>query len=587
MGLIEKLQASIKNALQALYQLEAPAAQLGLSPTRKEFSGDYTLVVFPFTKSAKKKPEAIAGDIGEYLNENESLVASYNVIKGFLNLEINSSFWIDFLQKESTNKSFGKLPATGQKVMVEYCSPNTNKPLHLGHIRNILLGWSCAQILEQAGYDVVKTQIINDRGIHICKSMIAWMETGEGSTPESTGMKGDHFVGKYYVAYNTIEKAEKEKMLTNGVEGDPPILTKARDLLKKWESLDTDVRATWTKMNGWVYEGFDKTFDALGVNFDKLYYESDTYLLGKKYVDQGLKSGLFFKKEDGSTWIDLEDAGMDQKIVLRADGTSVYMTQDIGTAQSRYEDFNMDKLVYVVGDEQNYHFKVLFEIMKRFGSSYADGLYHLSYGMVDLPTGKMKSREGTVVDADDLIKDVIQEATSNANERGTLVDADDAEQSDIFRRIGLGALKYFILKVNPKKRMTFDPKESVDLHGNTGPYIQNAYVRIKSVLRKAAEAPLEAKFDNYKMEDLELVLVKQLFLYPEIIQSAANTYDPSTVANYCYELAKNYHRFYHDHSILKVEDAVTKQFRLTLSEMVAFVLASGMNLLGIEMPEKM
>ena len=559
----------------------------GLSPTRKEFSGDLTLVVFPFTKAAKKKPEDIANEIGNYLKTNESLVAEFNVIKGFLNLEIDPSFWIQFLQRESTNDKYGHLEKNGKKVMVEFCSPNTNKPLHLGHIRNILLGWSCAKIIEQAGYDVVKTQIINDRGIHICKSMIAWIETGNGSTPESEGIKGDHFVGKYYVAYNNLEKADKEKMAAAGEKGDPPILKRARVLLKKWEDQDPEVRSIWAKMNDWGYDGFDQTFDALGVNFDKLYYESETYLLGKKYVDQGLDAKLFFKKEDGSVWIDLEDAGMDQKIVLRADGTSVYMTQDIGTAQSRYEDFKMDKLVYVVGDEQNYHFKVLFEIMKRFKANYADGLFHLSYGMVDLPTGKMKSREGTVVDADDLIKDVIQEATSNANERGTLVEANDAEQSDIFRRIGLGALKYFILKVNPKKRMTFDPKESVDLHGNTGPYIQNAYVRIKSVLRKAAETPIEASFDNYKMEKLELDLIKQLFQFPEIIKGAAEAYDPSSVANYCYELAKNYHRFYHDHSILKVDDLVTKKFRLTLSGMVAYVLASGMNLLGVEMPEKM
>ena len=532
MGLIVQLQSGIQNALNALYQLEAPAAQLGLSPTRKEFSGDLTLVVFPFTKAAKKKPEDIANEIGNYLKTNESLVAEFNVIKGFLNLEIDPSFWIQFLQRESTNDKYGHLEKNGKKVMVEFCSPNTNKPLHLGHIRNILLGWSCAKIIEQAGYDVVKTQIINDRGIHICKSMIAWIETGNGSTPESEGIKGDHFVGKYYVAYNNLEKADKEKMAAAGEKGDPPILKRARVLLKKWEDQDPEVRSIWAKMNDWVYDGFDQTFDALGVNFDKLYYESETYLLGKKYVDQGLDAKLFFKKEDGSVWIDLEDAGMDQKIVLRADGTSVYMTQDIGTAQSRYEDFKMDKLVYVVGDEQNYHFKVLFEIMKRFKANYADGLFHLSYGMVDLPTGKMKSREGTVVDADDLIKDVIQEATSNANERGTLVEANDAEQSDIFRRIGLGALKYFILKVNPKKRMTFDPKESVDLHGNTGPYIQNAYVRIKSVLRKAAETPIEASFDNYKMEKLELDLIKQLFQFPEIIKGAAEAYDPSSVANY-------------------------------------------------------
>lgn len=587
MKLIPSLQTSIQKALESLYNLQAEASQLVLSPTRKDFSGDYTLVVFPFTKAAKKKPEVIAAEIGEKLQADEPLVKGYNVIKGFLNLEVDTNYWLSFLETQVGNKEFGKQAANGEKVMVEYCSPNTNKPLHLGHIRNILLGWSCAQILEFAGYDVVKTQIINDRGIHICKSMIAWMETGEGETPESAGIKGDHLVGKYYVRYNDLEKKEKEAMAAEGKEGDTAILTRARDLLMKWENKDPEVRGIWEKMNGWVYAGFDQTFEAIGVTFDKLYYESNTYLLGKQYIDEGLANELFYKKEDGSVWIDLEDAGMDQKLVLRADGTSVYMTQDIGTAQSRFEDFQMGKLVYVVGDEQNYHFKVLFEIMKRFGASYADGLYHLSYGMVDLPTGKMKSREGTVVDADELIKDVIGEVASNAQERGSLVDTNNEDQQEIFRKIGLGALKYFILKVNPKKRMTFDPKESVDLQGDTGPYIQNAYVRIQSVFRKAGELESSQGFDGYQPEALEMDLIKMLYQFPEVINTAAKGYDPSAVASYCFDLAKTYHRFYNEFNILKVEEAHAKSFRLTLSKMVGNVLESGMNLLGIEMPDKM
>ena len=616
MDLIGNLEEGITQAIESLYGSKIEKKIISLSPTKKEFDGDYTLVVFPFTKLAKKAPPAIAEEIGIHLKENLDLVTDFNVIKGFLNLTINNSFWFNFLSENADNGSYGNGLPKGNKVMVEFASPNTNKPLHLGHIRNILLGWSTSKILKAAGNEVFNVQIINDRGIAICKSMLAWSKFGNGETPQSSGKKGDHLVGKYYVEFEKHFKAEysawmetetaKEVFLTDSKEGQDEagffkkykekyfneyskLGKEAKAMLLKWEAGDEETVALWKKMNGWVYEGFDVTYDKLGVSFDKLYYESDTYLLGKEMIDKGLKDKVFYQKEDSSVWCDLTDAKMDHKIVLRSDGTSVYMTQDIGTAHLRYEDFGVNSMIYTVADEQNYHFKVLFEILKRLGEPYAEGLHHLSYGMVDLPTGKMKSREGTVVDADDLIAEVIGEARSNAAERGELADISKEEQEEIYRKIGLAALKFFIIKVNPKKRMTFDPKESVDLQGQTGPYVQNAYVRIHSVLRKADMDNIDFSLSgNYKsIGDQEKELLNQLFQFPDIIQSAAANYDPSEIANYCYALAKGFHKFYHDFSILKAESEEAKSFRIQLSKFVANALKKGMDLLGIEMPNRM
>lgn len=584
---LDSIKATLQAGLQQLYGFEANDSQIVLSSTRKEFEGDYTLVVFPFTKQAKKSPPQIAEELGQYIVEQDDHIASFNVVKGFLNLAFEQKVWTDFFNASLADDNYGAGQATGKKVMVEFSSPNTNKPLHLGHIRNILLGWSCSKILEFTGNEVIKTQIINDRGIHICKSMVAWQQEGNGATPKSTDTKGDHFVGKYYVKYNNIESTQKAAFAEDSKE-ETAILQEARVMLKKWEENDSEVRGLWQKMNSWVYDGFNQTYADLGVSFDREYYESQTYLLGKKYIEQGVKDKIFYTKEDGSVWIDLEDAKMDQKLVLRSDGTSVYMTQDIGTAQVRHEDFQMDKLVYVVGDEQNYHFKVLFEIMKRLGVSYADGLYHLSYGMVDLPSGRMKSREGKVVDADDLIEEVINAIRSNAEERGSLVDSSAEEQTEIFRKLGLGALKYFILKVNPKKRMVFNPEESVDIHGNTGPYIQNAYVRIQSVLRKAGEGFDAKQVAAYgAWQPLEKELVALVSQFPNVTQQAAKDLDPSSVANYAFELAKTYHKFYHDHQILNAATTEEKHYRLAVSALVAKVLKTAMHLLGIEMPQKM
>ncbi len=577
------IKKGVCKGVNSLYELEFEVDKVNLAATRKDFEGEYTVVVFPFTKAAKKKPEVIGEELGNFLKENLEEIVDFNVVKGFLNLSIDPQIWIDFVKEIHQNDKFGRAESNGKKVMVEFSSPNTNKPLHLGHIRNILLGWACSEIYSAAGYDVVKTQVINDRGIHICKSMVAWLHTGNGETPADHDIKGDHFVGKYYVKYNQIEKEQKAG-LKEGEEA--PILTEARSLLQKWEANDPETRKLWETMNSWVYSGFDQTYEDLGVTFDTLYYESQTYLLGKTYIDQGLKDGIFYKKEDGSVWIDLEDAKLDHKLVQRSDGTSVYMTQDIGTAQKRYEDLGSEKMVYVVGDEQNYHFKVLFEIMKRLGVPYSEGMYHLSYGMVDLPSGKMKSREGTVVDADDLIAEVIQEAHNGAKERGSIGELEQDQQDEILRKIGLAALKFFIMKVNPKKRMVFNPKESVDMQGHTGPYIQNAYVRVKSVLRKAAEMDWagDTSYKDLKPEEKELITM--IYTFPDLIQHSAKSYDPSMIANFCYDLGKAYHKFYHEHQILKVEEN-TRNFRLKLSESVGHVLNTGMGLLGIEMPERM
>ncbi len=615
MDIVSTIQQGVVQAVQSLYGATISEDQITMNVTRKEFEGDYTVVVFPFTRTAKKKPEAIGEEMGQYLQDNLPLISGYNVIKGFLNLSVSNDYWTQFLNEIYTDDSYGRRAEKKRKVMVEFSSPNTNKPLHLGHIRNILLGWSAYKILDAAGCQVVRVQIVNDRGIAICKSMLAWHKYSNNETPETAGLKSDHFVGHYYVLFEQkfreeyqqwqqseegqrlFEEKRKDgqsqeaffKAFKNSYFNEYSTLgNQAKTMLRQWEAGDPETVALWKRMNNWVYQGFDQTYNRLGVEFDKIYYESDTYLLGRDIVRRGLEEGVFYQEEDGSVWINLEDAKLDKKLVLRSDGTSVYMTQDLGTARLRYEDFGVDSMVYVVADEQNYHFQVLFEILKRLGEPYSDGLYHLSYGMVDLPGGRMKSREGTVVDADDLIAEVTEEARKNARERGTLAELNEEEQETVIRQVGLAALKFFIIKVQPKKRMTFNPKESVDMQGQTGPYVQNAYVRIRSVLRKAGKTYRKsAPAKRQALITAEKDLVAQLHSFPEVIQTAAEELDPSAVANYCYDLAKNYHRFYHDHSILRAETEAAKAFRLKLSQAVANTLKTGMDLLGIDMPERM
>ena len=615
-SIITIIQKGVATAVKSLYQQDIDPNQVQVQVTRREFEGDYTVVVFPLTRLAGKKPDLMAEELGAFLVEHLEQITTFNVIKGFLNLSVSNSFWNAFLQDVDQQEQYGQFPANGQKVMVEYCSPNTNKPLHLGHVRNILLGWSCARILEAAGYEVVRVQVVNDRGIAVCKSMVAWQEFGQGATPESTGVKGDHFVGNYYVEfekrlqpeYQAWQASEEGKRVyrERAKEGQSPeaffkafknqyvtefskLGKKAYDLLLRWEAGEPETVALWKKMNGWVYTGFDQTFKDLGVRFDKLYYESETYLLGKDLIEKGLAQGVFYRQEDGSVWVDLSDAGMDPKIVIRSDGTSLYTTQDIGTAHLRYLDFGVDKMLYVVADEQIHHFKALFEILKRMGEPYADGLHHLSYGMVELPEGKMKSREGTVVDADDLIAEVIEEARLNASERGEVADLSAEEQARIIRRVGLAALKFHIIKVQPKKWMTFDPKESVDMQGQTGPYIQYAYVRINGLVNRANRegidfSPASAYLD---LQPAERELLLQLYQFPETIQQAATDFDPSEVANYCYALAKAYSKLWHDLPVFNAEDPSARAFRLQLSRVTGQVLKFGMDLLGIEVPEKM
>lgn len=619
MNITSIIENGVIKAVKELYGADISAGDITMNVTRKDFEGDYTVVTFPFTRIAKKKPQDIAQELGEWLTANLDEVDRFNVIQGFLNLSIGEAYWRNFLLGMAGDENYGRQPRNDRKVMIEYCSPNTNKPLHLGHIRNILLGWSCSQLYDAAGYDVVKVQIVNDRGIAICKSMLAWQKWAKGATPQSTGTKPDHFVGDYYVLFekkfqeeykawqqtaeaSAIYEANKKedqspeqffKAYKNSYFNEYSQLGKeAREMLQRWEAGDEETLQLWKTMNGWVYEGFEETYRKLGVSFDKYYYESQTYLLGKDAVEEGLQKGIFYKKEDGSVWVDLTDAGLDHKILLRSDGTSVYITQDIGTAKMRYQDFAPEKMVYVVADEQNYHFQVLFEILKRLGEPYADGLYHLSYGMVDLPSGKMKSREGTVVDADDLIAEVVEEARTAAKERGEITSLPEAEQKEIIRRIALAALKFHIIKVFPKKRMVFDPKESVDLQGQTGPYVQNAYVRIKSVLRKAEqegidlnEKDLAAHYGPIEAQERELI--QSLYAFPDLVLEAANQYDPSSIANYCYDLAKGFHKFYTDHSILRAESPEARAFRIQLSSAVANTLKTGMHLLGIEMVERM
>ncbi len=614
MNIITIIQQGVINGIAELYDAKINEQQITLNATRKEFEGDFTVVTFPFAKIAKKKPDEIAEELGRYLVENINELAAFNVIKGFLNLVIDDAYWKSFLEDSAGKADYGTQLATGNKVMVEFSSPNTNKPLHLGHIRNILLGWSCSKIHEAAGNEVVKVQIINDRGIAICKSMIAWQKFGNGETPESSGTKGDSLVGKYYVLfqqklteeYTEWQKSETAEKLFESKKKEGQEIADffkkyekqyfneyselgraAKDLLLAWEANEPEARALWAQMNNWVYSGFEQTYKSLGVSFDKLYYESDTYLLGKDFIEKGLEDGIFYKKDDNSVWIDLEDAKLDHKLVLRSDGTSVYMTQDIGTAELRYKDFGTKQMVYVVGDEQNYHFKVLFEIMKRLKAPYSEGLHHLSYGMIDLPTGKMKSREGTVVDADDLIAEVIGEARNGSLERGDLDDLPKVEREGIYRKIGLAALKYFILKVNPQKRMVFNPQESVDLQGDTGPYIQNAFVRIKSVLRKADQSDFSDSVDYDALANAERELLVQLYKFPEMISQAAEQLDPSIIASFSFDLARSYHRFWHECKIITAESPAARSFRLKLSKMVGSVLQKAMDLLGIEMPERM
>ena len=582
------LEQNISTALNALYAVQV---QPELQETRKEFDGDLTLVVFPFVRAAKKKPEEVAEEIGAKLLDMKA-IAGFNVVKGFLNLSLDRGVYVDQFKTFSTDPNFG-LPAPGSKgaYIVEYSSPNTNKPLHLGHIRNNLLGYSVAEILKANGVAVTKVQIINDRGIHICKSMLAWQEYGNGETPDSSGLKGDHLVGKYYVKFDQVYKEEIKALIAEGkteeeAKKQAPSLLKAQQMLLKWEEGDAGVVALWKTMNDWVYNGFNTTYAKLGVNFDKNYYESQTYVLGKDDVTKGLESGVFYKKEDGSVWIDLESDGLDHKLVLRSDGTSVYMTQDIGTAIQRFKDFEAKGMTYVVGNEQDYHFKVLFLILSKLGYEWAEQLHHLSYGMVDLPSGKMKSREGTVVDADDLIDGMVADAEAISKELGKLDGLEEAEQQELFTTLGLGALKYFILKVDPKKRMLFNPAESIDFNGHTGPFIQYAYARIQSLQRKAPQGA-GVDWTALTLNEDETVVIKALLQFPEVMDQAARNFSPAVLANYTYELVKKYNGFYQNNSILKAETEQSIAFRLLLSKKVGEVIKASMNCLGIQVPNRM
>lgn len=593
-----RLQEVIINAIESLYGQVVTAGQLSLQKTKKEFEGHYTLVVFPFLKMSKKGPEQTAQEIGEWLKANASEVSSFNVIKGFLNLTIATTCWIDVLNEVYAAESYGITKADNNSplVMVEYSSPNTNKPLHLGHIRNNLLGFALSEVLKANGNRVVKTNIVNDRGIHICKSMLAWQKWGNGETPESTGKKGDHLVGDYYVMFDKHYKAELAELQSKGLskeeaEAQSTLMAEARNMLRLWEGGDVETVSLWKKMNSWVYAGFDETYKRLGVDFDEIYYESETYLDGKDTVLNGLKNGVLYQKEDGSIWIDLTAEGLDHKLLLRSDGTSVYMTQDIGTAQQRFKAHkDLNKMIYVVGNEQNYHFQVLSIVLDKLGFEFGKGLVHFSYGMVELPEGKMKSREGTVVDADDLVDEMVSTAKETSQELGKLEGVSEDEANNIARMVGMGALKYFILKVDPKKNMTFNPKESIDFNGNTGPFIQYTHARIQSILRKAAEQGISIPTTlstDISLSVKEEGLVQQVAEYASIVKQAGDEYNPALIANYIYDLVKEYNQFYHDYTILKEENADLKNFRLILSDNVGRVVKSGMSLLGIEVPDRM
>ena len=593
MKIEEQLLQSAKEAIKALYGADVEDNLLQLQKTKKEFEGNLTLVVFPLLRTSKKKPEETAEEIGAWMAEHCDAIASYNVVKGFLNLVISQKAWLGLLNDIDSDAHFGEktVNESSPLVMVEYSSPNTNKPLHLGHVRNNLLGWSLAQIMEANGNRVVKTNIVNDRGIHICKSMLAWQKWGNGETPESSGKKGDHLIGDYYVAFDKHYREEVKELMAQGMDEEQakqeaPLIKEAHDMLVKWEQNDPEVRALWKKMNDWVYAGFDETYKALGVGFDKIYYESQTYLKGKAKVEEGLKKGLFERHEDNSVWADLTNEGLDQKLLLRSDGTSVYMTQDIGTAEMRYEDYPIDKMIYVVGNEQNYHFQVLSILLDRLGFKWGKELVHFSYGMVELPNGKMKSREGTVVDADDLIAAMIEDARRTSDELGKFDDMSEEERQEIARIVGLGALKYFILKVDARKNMLFNPEESIDFNGNTGPFIQYTHARIRSILRKAAaNSSLCTLHSSLNMKEIELV--QKMNDYAAVVEQAGKDYSPSGIANYCYELTKEFNQWYHDYSILGAEDEATRDLRLVIARNVAKIIKNGMALLGIEVPERM
>ncbi|NNE33350.1 MAG: arginine--tRNA ligase [Winogradskyella sp.] len=593
MNLHNTLEKHVKDAVKSLFQAELKSVEF--QATRKEFAGDITVVVFPMLRIVKGNPAVIGERIGQYLQEHVDLVKGFNVVKGFLNIEIDDSYYINFFKNICQIENYGFAEAKDNKaIMVEYSSPNTNKPLHLGHVRNVLLGYSVSEILKASGKNVYKTQIINDRGIHICKSMLAWQRFGNNETPESTGLKGDKLVGNYYVEFDKAYKKEVNDLVANGASEEDakknaPILLEAQEMLRQWESGDENVVALWHKMNGWVYKGFEATYQNIGVDFDKYYYESQTYLLGKEFVDEGLKTGVFEKDPDGSVWCDLTDEGLDRKIVLRSDGTAVYMTQDIGTAIQRIKDYpDVGGMVYTVGNEQDYHFKVLFLILKKLGFEWAKNLYHLSYGMVDLPSGKMKSREGTVVDADDLIKEMAETAEEISKELGKLEDYSETEKKELYKTIGLGALKYYILKVDPKKRILFDPKESIDFQGNTGPFIQYTYARIQSILRKSEHLIGEnSTADNIDLHEKERQLIKQLELFPEVIQNAAEQHSPALIANYTYDLVKDFNSFYQNVSILGAENKNEQSFRVALSKSVGQTIKNAFSVLGIDVPERM
>jgi arginyl-tRNA synthetase len=591
MSIVNEIKPLVVQSLKELYGYEATEAELTINSTKAEFEGDYTLVLFSFVKQLKKPPEQLGNEIGETLvKNNPEILTGFNVIKGFLNLTVSNGYWINFLQKHYTLSRFGSRPPNGEKVMVEYSSPNTNKPLHLGHLRNIFLGWSIAQVLKQSGYETVKSCIVNDRGIHICKSMIAWQHFANGATPQSTGIKGDHFVGEYYVRFNEEYKKQVGELIAGGMkkeeaEKEAPIMRATQQMLLDWEAGKPGVTELWKKMNGWVYDGFEITYKRIGADFQKIYYESDTYLLGKKFVDEGLKQGVFFRKEDSSVWIDLTADGLDEKLVLRKDGTSVYITQDLGLAQQKFDEFSYDQSIYVIADEQNYHMKVLKLILQKLGKPYADGIYHLSYGMVELPSGRMKSREGTVVDADDIVEEMVNVARQKTEELGKVKDFTAEELKELYETIALGALKFFLLRVDPKKRMIFNPEESIDFHGFTGPFVQYTYARIKSVLRKAQGTG--QKVQDVNLLPLEKNLIVLLEQYPAILEQALDEHNPSVIALYVFNLAKAFNTFYTEHSVLNAESEEKKQLRLQLSEMTANVIASGMGLLGIKVPDRM
>ena len=605
MTLEQTLTADVQAAVKALYGQDVTPQQIQLQKTKREFEGHLTLVAFPLLRISRKKPEETAEEIGRYLKEHTEAVAAYNVVKGFLNLVIAPTEWVKMLADIDADATYGYTAPTEKSplVMIEYSSPNTNKPLHLGHVRNNLLGWSMAQIQEACGNRVVKTNIVNDRGIHICKSMLAWLKYGNGETPESSGKKGDHLIGDYYVAFDKHYKAQVQditaRLIAEGIDEETaiarakeeaPLMQEARAMLVKWEQGDEEVRTLWRRMNEWVYEGFAETYKALGVSFDKIYYESDTYLEGKEKVEEGLAKGIFYRRPDGSVWADLTAEGLDEKLLLRSDGTSVYMTQDIGTAKLRFRDYPIDKMIYVVGNEQNYHFQVLSILLDKLGFEWGKSLVHFSYGMVELPTGKMKSREGTVVDADDLVAEMVAQARTTADANGKFADMTEDEKNEVARIVGMGALKYFLLKVDARKNMMFNPEESIDFNGNTGPFIQYTYARIRSVLRKAQDAGIvlpDTLPTHIALSDKEEDIIQHIADFKAVVQAAGQAYSPSTIAAYCYDLVKEYNQFYHDYPILREEDADKRAFRLVLSRNVAKVVRLGMNLLGIEMPERM